>query len=90
MNTLAILDLNLAKVFDTHRSFHGKVSQRVIVLPSAGDLLWSDRTTHRDSLLLTFDDEIESSKFLEPMSFVFTIGQLRSCDGSAELTWQAC
>jgi hypothetical protein len=35
VDTLALLDLNLAKVLDTHRSSHGEVSQRMVVLSSA-------------------------------------------------------
>jgi hypothetical protein len=38
VDTLALLNFNLAKVLDTHGSSDGKVSQRMVVLLLAGIL----------------------------------------------------
>lgn len=75
VNTLALLEFNLAKVLDTHGSNYGKVSQRMVVLQSES-ILFARGFTYRDSLLLPINNEIKSSKLLESMSFVLTTHQL--------------
>jgi hypothetical protein len=45
VNTLALLDFNLAKVLDTHGSSYCKVSQRMVVLSLARNLFGRDSLT---------------------------------------------
>jgi hypothetical protein len=70
----SLLNLDFAKILNSHWSLDGKVSQGVVVLHLSFLSLLSveERQAYRDPLLLTFDYEVKSSEFLESMSSVLT------------------